>query len=298
MIIVKLKGGLGNMMFQYALGRNLSLKNNAELKFIVSRPIEPDVHVPIKDYQSVLEEFNVDISGNIAPEREVRRLSFYRKRYGRLGKILNIFTANNLNYIKESKRGFQPEILKLKDGFILEGFWQNEKYFIESRDVILKDFELKQPMNQRNSELAEKIQKSNAVSIHVRRGDYVLNPKNNKKHGVLGNEYYKKALDILSSKTKNIKLFIFSDDIEWVKENIKTPFETTYVSGNIQKPHLDMFLMSLCKHHIIANSSFSWWGAWLSNYSDKIVVAPEKWLVNPSSNDSNDRVPSSWIKIS
>ena len=147
-----------------------------------------------------------------------------------------------------------------------------------------------------NKEVLEKIKSTEAVAVHFRRGDYTKKRVADK-YGSCSVEYYKNAVEYIAEKYPNPEIFFFSDDIEWVKENLKFPYNCSYVANNTgDKSFEDLRLMSCCKHNVIANSSFSWWGAWLNNNKDKIVVAPKKWLQD-SSFAQDDIVPKAWIRL-
>ena len=291
MIIVRLEGGLGNIMFQYSLGRHLAYKNKVELRF----DIESFKTNPLGDYSFSLEMFNIDIRNRLATPDDIKKFKKYQRKAGKIWFLYNRLMVDTSKYVQRRNYHFAKDILNLKGDLYLHGWWQNEKYFIDIRNILLNDFTLRNPIEENNKKLAREISDTNAVGIHIRRQDYVNNPKTKSHHGSLTKKYYDEALIKISSKIQNITLFIFSDDIDWVKKNMVFPFKTVYVEGNIETPHEDMHLMSLCKHHIVANSSFSWWGAWLSANVNKIVVAPKKWTNNPK--DTNEQVPSSWIKI-
>lgn len=295
-VITRLEGGLGNIMFQYALGRYLSLKNGARLKFDVS---SCKVNL-LGDYSLSLELFNINIEENIATDKEIKLFEWYKIKSGRQWFLYNLFFADTNKYIKEKWFHFDPEILKLRGDIYLNGWWQTEKYFNTIREQLLNDFTVREPLSGRNKYFSEKITATNSISIHFRRLDYVKNKKTRNYHGELSKEYYKEALGIIVSKVKNPVFFIFSDDPLWVQENISFPLETVYVLGNdpMESPHEDMRLMSLCKHNIIANSSFSWWGAWLNQNKEKIVIAPNVWLAEGSKkNNSKDVVPENWVTL-
>lgn len=148
-----------------------------------------------------------------------------------------------------------------------------------------------------NEQVAQNILSVNAVSLHVRRGDYVSNLTINQFHGTCSLEYYNQAIAQIAKKVETPHFFVFSDDPEWVKSNLKIDYSITIVDhNNADKNYEDIRLMSLCKHHIIANSSFSWWGAWLCRNPNKIVIAPLKWF-NDKSINTTDLIPDGWIKI-
>ena len=178
----------------------------------------------------------------------------------------------------------------------LMGYWQSEKYFQFIEAIIRADFVFKQAMSNSNQLIANQIEQSNAVSLHVRRGDYANNPLTAATHGLCSMDYYMQAIQHIGECVYEPNFFIFSDDIVWVKENLKINFPCFYVDGNYgEESYNDMRLMSLCKHHIIANSSFSWWGAWLNQYAGKIVIAPNKWFAHDT--DVKDLLPESWVKL-
>jgi len=290
MIIVNLIGGLGNQMFQYACGRAVAEHTGQKLKLDITG---------FKDYK--LRKYSLDcfnISAEFATEKEIK---LYKE--GRLWfinyfskKILKRELIKNKRFIKEKHFHFDPTILNLKGNCYLFGYWQSEKYFIDIKDIILKEFTLKRPLSQSAKEYENIILSSQSVSIHVRRGDYVNNPITNSYHGVCDISYYEKAVDIIYKKVENPKFFIFSDDLSWVKENFKFLKNSLFVELKNAPDYEEMFLMSRCKHNIIANSSFSWWGAWLNQNPNKIVIAPKEWFKDNSIN-TNDLIPLSWIRI-
>lgn len=284
MIIVKLHGGLGNQMFQYAVGRALSLKNNDFLKMDLFwfGNVGDDIERPFK-----LNVFNVDIVEasdvevkNIVPNKIFKKLGLY----------------NHKKYIKEKHFHFDPEIIKLRGNVYLDGYWQSEKYFKDVKNVIRKDFELKNSLSDKAQASVDLIRRSidNPISLHIRRGDYTQNPKTKAYHGLCSLDYYRKAIEYIKNKIGNIKLFVFSDDIKWAKEQ-ELFNGAIFVSAPEIKDYEEMYLMSLCEHNIIANSSFSWWGAWLNKNQNKIVVAPKKWFNVPK--DTSDLIPGDWIRI-
>ncbi len=281
MIVVKLKGGLGNQMFQYAIGRNLALKNNTKLKFDVTE-LEQD---KLRDYE--LDVFN--ISGSIASRLAIMFIHKFNKNI--IFKIL----GQQYFYTKQKDQYFDTTILGKKGNIYLDGYWQCEDYFKKIRNILLQDFTIKCDPDSENKLMLEKIEKSNAVCIHVRRGDYISNRKMNKIHGTCSLDYYHNAVKIIEKKVSNPTFFVFSDDPQWTKVNLKLKHPTYYVCiNNPEKGYEDLRLMSNCKHFIVANSSFSWWGAWLSNNSDKIICAPKRWFV---SENEGDIIPKSWIRV-
>ncbi len=293
MIIVRLMGGLGNQMFQYATARRLADARKTKLYIDASWfETAKNIDTP-RTYE--LGCFNIQerfISPNkllLVDNNEKRSLK--RKVYLHTKAALK----TKVHPYKEEVEKFHKEVFWLPDNTFLEGFWQCENYFVGARDIILKDFSFKKPPTGKNKELLKEIESSNAVSLHVRRGDYANIKTVTQFHGLMGLDYYKKAIELIAKQVKNPHFFVFSDEPEWCKKNLKIDYPTTYVSHNKDGSE-DMRLMSHCKHHIIANSSFSWWGAWLNPRKDKIVYAPKVWFQVKHPN-AKDVVPKSWQRI-
>lgn len=289
MIIGKLSVGLGSQMFQYAFARRTALANNTDLKFDRS-----DDKIDYGKTYIGIEVFNV--AGSVATEKEIARFKKFERKKGKINFFHNLFADEN-KYFKNKKHTFDPACLNVGSDAYLEGFWLSEKYFKDIKDVLLKDFTPKATDEYYDKMLTE-INSANAVSIHVRRGDYVTNPGVNKHHGVTGLDYYYQAMKLIEEKTKDPVYFIFSDDLDWVKSNLKTSRPVHYVQQTDpdRKSYQDMLLMSRCQHNITANSSFSWWGAWLNQNKNKIVCTPKKWYNDPN-RDISDYIPESWIKL-
>ena len=302
MIITKLKGGLGNQMFQYAIGRNLSIIHNTQLKldtsFFQERLTKPNF---AKRYYN-LNIFN--IVENFASKDEIEEFKKYEKIGGYRKFFHDILKADETKYIKEKQCSFDKNILRASDNIYLDGYWQSEKYFsTQSADIlsnkenienlIRQEFTLKNEFQIKNIDLTRKIKNSNSISIHIRRGDYT-DSKTKKSIGLCPVKYYHQAITEIINKVKNPIFFIFSDDIKWSKNNLQINLPATFIDGN--KNYEDLILMSMCKHNIIANSSFSWWGAWLNQNPNKIVIAPKKWFVKTTL-DTKDLIPNAWIRI-
>ncbi len=280
MIITKLAGGLGNQIFQYAIGRSQTERLGVQLK------LDTEHHVKDTKREYGLKYFN--ITAPIATSKEVSDLThngfFDRLMYNILGK------KNMALCFEHDYKKFHPDALTISDNTYLAGFWQKEKYFKNIRGILLKEFTLKDPLPAERDELVKEIQTKNSVSIHIRRGDYIL-PKYQKIFYQCTPEYFYSAIKYMQEKVENPHFFIFSNDIEWAK-NLDLPIETTFVDPALA--HHDLALISMCKHNIIANSSFSWWGAWLNQNPEKIVVAPKQWFIEES---PVDVVPENWIRI-
>jgi hypothetical protein len=283
-------GGLGNQMFQYAAGRCLSHLHKAELKL--------DLSYLNKDPQNkyTKREYKLDvftIKSDIATEQDLKSFLPLDK-----GKIINTLMRKlpilfSKVVANESGHKFMKEFYSFPKDVYLNGFWQSENYFEPVKDLIREEFSLKEQLNGENLELCNNIQNCNSVSLHVRRGDYVTSKESNTYHGTCSLEYYQHAIERIKNLTKYPELFIFSDDIVWVKGNLKTDIPIHFIDKN-NAGHIDMHLMSLCKHNIIANSSFSWWGSWLNKNPNKIVIAPIQWF---SMNAAPDIYPENWIRL-
>jgi len=295
MIIVKLIGGLGNQMFQYAFGRKLALTHQTDLKLDIeelSSKIEKD-DFTLRNFD--LSVFN--IQAEIASLAEIKRFQV-----AKTTKLLHLLSLNSPIrprnfYLREPHHHFFANALIAPINTYANGYWQTEKYFSSIRKELLDDFKPKQELSEVSKKIATKIIDSNSVSIHVRRGDYVSNAVNFKVHGLCEADYYLRAIDCIAEKVKDPYLFVFSDEPSWFKENIKSNFPVVFVEHNqVENSYEDMILMSMCQHNIIANSSFSWWAAWLNQNENKIVIAPKKWM-NDSPKNTKDVIPETWIKL-
>jgi hypothetical protein len=296
MIIVNINGGLGNQMFQYALGKALSITNKTELKLYVKEVVDKNDH-------NGLELANVfNITSGVVTDTE-RRLVLGARYTHKFIKLLRSKKLNFLRgkyYIVEQSFNYDKNIKNMTENVFLRGFWQSEKYFLDYREEILKEFSFKNKFSDENLKIAKKIQEKSSVAIHVRRGDYISNPGASKTFVSLEVQYYQKAIEKLDIDIPHALLVFFSDDISWVKKNIinrlLSNYEYIIVDNNKgDESYNDMRLMSLCDHNIIANSSFSWWGAWLNQNPRKQIIAPKKWFLIDKNTD--DLYPNNWIKI-
>jgi hypothetical protein len=277
MVIVKLYGGLGNQMYQYAAGKALALK--------------------IKTNLYLDDSWFVEIKGN----KDVTQRVFELQPFGIEKNPLSLWDrislkASPLVEFKESKFGYNKDFRTLKGNVVLDGYWQSYKYFDDYAAEIRTTFKFPK-LSGDTRKLLERINSVNSISLHVRRGDYVTRKSTNDFHGVLGNKYYLSALKKIVTDVKDPYVFIFSDDPQWCRQNLKVPYKAYYQgNGDSGSGVNDMHLMSACKHHIIANSSFSWWAAWLDEKSEKKVAAPGDWFRQADAG-LKDRLPKSWIKI-
>lgn len=289
MIIMNIKGGLGNQMFQYATGKALALSHNTNLKLDVSWFDTNTQGATKRTYDLSYFSLPEDI---IATQQDLKSV----KKSRLPSKIIKLlYSAYQNKIVTEKHYHYDPNFWKSPSNAYLTGYWQSFRYFDTFSEYIRKDFEFKPPIDIKNQKLSGSILVTSSVSLHIRRGDYVTNTHTNSFHGTTTFDYYNKAIEYISQQVKNPHIFIFSDDMKWVKENFFLPYPTTYIDHNTIAFE-DMRLMSLCKHNIIANSSFSWWGAWLNQNPEKIVIAPKQWF-NDSSINTSDLIPNFWIRL-
>lgn len=292
MVITKIIGGLGNQLFQYSLGRHLAILNDTELKLDVSEFETYKLHAYSLGAFNVKEQF--------ASQDEIARFKKYQRRPGKINFLYNRLIADRRKYVQEKQFHFDSEVLKVRGDAYLTGFWQTEKYFKDIEGLIRKDVTLKRPLSTQSESIAREMASKNAVSLHIRRADYVTDPATNAYLGTCSIEYYQEAARRIADKVGDPHFFLFSDDHAWVKENLKLPYPCTYVDHNgPDKNYEDLTLMSMAKHAIIANSSFSWWGAWLIQNPTKIVIGPTRWFSNPKkkTTSTEDILPENWIRL-
>lgn len=290
MVIVRLMGGLGNQMFQYAAGRAVAHRNRTQLKLDVSA-LERDA---ARSYR--LHHFNIVAS--LATPDELARFT-KRDLWGRISRRVEhyLLPPSRRSVFAERFDHFDTDILRLRGSVYLKGYWQSEKYFKDIEQIIRQEFTFRHPSDPENQRLARTIADTNSVSLHIRRGDYVSNPRFSRKFGVCSPEYYHSAVAKVAERVNDLHLFVFSDAIDWARDNLGLQYPLTFVThNNTDDDYEDLRLMSQCKHHIIANSSFSWWGAWLCTNPGKIVLAPKRWF-KESGRDTRDLIPESWDRI-
>jgi hypothetical protein len=290
-IITRLKGGLGNQLFQYAAGFRLAAVRNVELKLDLSEFDNRKYRTP-RSYELVVFE----ITAEHAAARDIASISTSSRRSIRRW-LPERFRSHSSTAVFERQFQFDPEVLSLPDGVIMDGYWQSERYFAEVADLVREEFSFKQPAAGKNVDVAAEISACNAVSLHVRRGDYAADAVAMSTHGVCPLDYYYRAVEYVTERVSEPVFFLFSDDPDWVRENLKLSGPVSLVDHNgADAGSEDLRLMSRCAHHIIANSTFSWWGAWLNPSPKKIVVAPKQWFADDSL-DTSDLLPSNWVKL-
>lgn len=285
MATVILNGGLGNQLFQYSFGRKIAHKTNSELKLDITS------YQSNKDRDYKLDVFNIN-----AVEKEKYSVIFESKIINKIRITLDkLRPLKKKRYYREKSFTYDKNIEELKSSDIyLDGYWQSYKYFQDIEEIIREELTLKNNISEKYKSILEQINNTNSVSMHFRRTDYI-DSKHSSIYYSLQDEYYQNAIQYINQKIENPTFFIFSDDIEWVKNNTNLPSSSIFVSQKEVKDYEEMILMSKCKHNIIANSSFSWWGAWLNNTPNKIVVAPKKWFKDEKKL-TKDLIPNSWIQ--
>lgn len=287
MIVTNIVGGLGNQMFQYAAGRRLALHRGTSLKLDLSVMAGYTVHgYALRDFRVVAEDAGpADLP---APPRR-----------GLMGKIDRLLGTGpkGPRRVAEKAYTFDPEILELSDDVLLVGYWQSARYFDDVADTIRSDFSLAEPLSPRGAALAAEIAGTTAVSVHVRRGDYVTNPEANAFHGTCSPDWYTAAMARMVEIWGDPTFFVFSDDPAWARENLSATRPMVFVEPQTGgRDAEDMMLMASCRGHVIANSSFSWWGAWLDPRDDKRVIAPSRWF-RAEGMDTRDLIPQSWERL-
>lgn len=292
MNITNIIGGLGNQMFQYASGRSFSFHSGQQLRVATDQFDAYALHNGF-ELQRV---FNIVVP--LATEAELQQLLGWqalpslRRLFGR--PAMRWLTGNR--WANEPHFQFWPGLAALQGPRYLHGYWQSERYFQDYTDQIRADFVFRMEWDAPDNAVRRRMRSQPSASIHVRRGDYT-NAKNQGLFAICGLDYYREAIRLMRERVPGVRLFAFSDDPDWVDAHLSTEFgaiETVRHNSGARSAH-DMRLMSQADHHIIANSSFSWWGAWLNPAPDKLVVVPRHWFLNGT--DDRDLVPTSWIRV-
>lgn len=287
MIIVRIIGGLGNQMFQYAFYKSLKEKHE-NVKCDIRGYEKYKLHTGF-DLENI---FDIELDkASIADTKLVT--SFYKTNI--FSKLIRKIFGNRSSHIVEDD--FEWNLINSNKDYYLDGYWQSEKYF-GIQNELKKDFKFKTNLNDSPVPTEEIIKSCNSVSLHVRRGDYL----GNNLYSQLDESYYSKAINLIQSQIIDPVFFVFSDDVTWVKENLihrlTAKAKIVYPENKESSVQSDLKMMSLCKHNIVANSSFSWWGAWLNSNEEKIIVMPKKWYTNTEINEKHfNQMPENWIKI-
>jgi len=284
MKIVKLLGGLGNQMFQYAFYRSLQNKGIS-----VYADLSDFDEYPLHNGYELERIFNLKVK---KPSKFLLNLFRPNQTKWIFRKLKRILNLKNTYRVEENEFMFDASFFNNANKYYF-GYWQNEEYFHDIAEKIKHDFKFPKIAATENQTVLQQIVDTESVAIHVRRGDYLKDPLFG---GICTLDYYEQAILSLNSKIKDAQFFVFSDDMAWCRQNLNLK-KATYIDWNKgNNSYIDMQLMSNCKHNIIANSSFSWWGAWLNNNNNKVIIAPKKWIANLTPNDCNI-CPKTWIKI-
>lgn len=275
-------------MFQYAFGYALSQHCDQPLNLDLSTFESYE----LRNY--ALEPFNFKV--DFATLEEVNH--FKNPPKSLVQRLLSKVAKDSpSSFYQEPFFHFDPNALQIRKDTFFVGYWQSEKYFLNYREDLLKQFTLPAPLSDKAQKIKDQILDSTSVSLHIRRGDYVSDSKTKAVHGVCSLEYYKKGMERIQNTDPDATFFIFSDDLAWAKENLDFINKIKFVGLDKNAPDQEeVYLMSQCKHNIIANSSFSWWGAWLNENKGKIIIAPKQWFQDDAK-DTKDLIPDSWVRI-
>ena len=288
MIVVRLSGGLGNQLFQYAAGRCLSVACHTELVLDLSWYKNTPASNTPRQYELV----NFSIVARLAKAKEEHTFRLYTHRI--LSRLP--FMPRPWRLYRESGFDFDDKFMGIKDNTYLDGYWQSYKYFEPVAQTVRSELSPLLAPSALDRVVGEQIRQTQSVSVHVRRGDYVTLKSAAKVHGASPLDYYHAALRTMKSKVANPSFFVFSDDMLWARENLEFPGPVVFVSHNGPATAFqDLRLMSECHHHVIANSSFSWWAAWLNPRQDKCVIAPKKWFMDERMTAS--LTPVDWLRL-
>lgn len=291
MKIVNITGGLGNQMFQYAFA--LALKERYPNEKILIDTTDYKRYIIHNGYE--LEKlFDIQLKHASIIEQLKVFYPFQSSLMQKLGRVFSSFPYKNVVSENEDMN-FHPEIMERAESTFYLGFWQSEKYFKGIKDKIKDIYHFPKDENILNLRLKEEISNLNSTSLHVRHGDY-LNFKNT--YGICDLNYYQKAVSFIIERSHPECFVIFSDDLNWCRTFIAPmlgQYKLFFVDWNKRETSFrDMELMSYCRNNIIANSTFSWWGAWLNEHSEKIVVAPSQWM---RSGGWDDIIPEGWVRV-
>ncbi len=277
MVVVKLMGGTGNQMFQYAFGKRLARELHCPLQLDLSFLNSND-----HDELYVKRDYSLDIFGIQA--------SFYD---------YSNPENEDLQPLVERQFGFDPEMIPTKPNVLIEGYWQSEKYFEPIISEIRQNFDLSK-LSGVSDDLYRRFLNPEAVCLNVRRGDFVNNQRSNAFHGVLGMEYVKEGITIIEKHLSNPEIYVFSDDVEWCLEHIKLDHPVHVIGHEHSGDRFSLYLhyMSMFRNFIIPNSSFAWWAVWMSKFKnpEQVVVSPKQWFLDDSY-CFDDLIPEAWYKI-
>lgn len=298
LIIVRLRGGLGNQLFQYALGRHLSIIHDRPLLLDTSEygAARPDPKRGIRVYGLHHFMIRAEVAGpdETEPFRCYYRQDLLSRVLRRAGGVGFLFGHTYHYRTFRQAHIFYPRVLsgRPRRVWYLDGYWQAERYFAPIETILREELVLREPPNDYNRRMLELIGAAESVCVHVRHGDNANQAA--AQHGILPPDYYRKAVEDLVRAVPNPRFFVFSDDPEWARENVRPGGDTVYVDGNDdERNYEDLRLMGSCRHHITANSTFSWWGAWLGRRAGQRVYAPGRYFMHLDV-PNGDYYPKSW----
>lgn len=289
MIVVRIIGGLGNQMFQYAAGRALAAKFNVPLK------LDLRWMARYRHREYLLDRFNLSAEKITLADR----MKFTWFPFRRNPPFLFMKTIRRVNHLiyMEPSLTFNPTFFSLEPDCFLFGYFQSYRYFEGCEDLIRHDFSREMDPSIYEKAWVEKVAEPDSIAIQFRRGDFVTDPAANRSIGTCSIDYYEKAVSQIRKKKKDAPLIVFSDNIDWCKANVRFD-NTIFIERKGGSPVDDMLLAARCNHIIMANSSFSWWCAWLNRHPDKIVIAPKQWFRDEALNaQTGDLFPPDWIRL-
>ena len=287
-VVAGIGAGLGNQMFQYAAARRLAHVNGAELLLYIVKQT-PGTH-------AVYGLHRFQTGGRIVTAAEAGGLKRPGKPRRLLTKLLPSLTSADPEVVREEELVFNPAILELRRNVKLSGYWQCERYFADIAGIVREEFTLRDPLDAQSSAALARIESGPSAFIHVRRGDYVNSADPSKSHGTCPEAYYNEAIATLRQRIgPGLRFYVFSNDPAWVRENKIGGEGAEVIDWNGERPERDLALMRACRHAVIANSSFSWWGAWLGDGRERIVIAPRVWYRTLP--ECNDILPERWLKL-
>ena len=292
MIGVRLQGGLGNQLFQYAAALRLALRHRTTVTLDL-RGLGDSGAETRRRFE--LDAFAIEANRVGRPANSVLGRWVGRARR-RIGALRGSSRPLGLQLIVERGRAFDSALLDAPDDVYLQGYWQSEKYFKDVEPVVRAQLRIVPSPAPEIEEWVRRLPRVETVAIHVRRGDYVTSRSNRRFHGVLPAEYYRAAVSEVVRRVPRPEFFVFSDDAAWCQSSLALPCRFTVMDGSARRSYEDLRLMSLCRNHIIANSAFSWWGAWLATAPGGVVIAPRRWFLG-STVDTRDLTPASWIRL-
>lgn len=289
MVIIKITGGLGNQLFQYSFGKYIEKSLDGNVKYDTQTNLQAN---NFTKRTLDLKKFKVNLP--IASDQEIKTfLKFRTGFFWRLERKFNqILGKLNSKYLVQKNAHCSK--LPTKDNAYYDGYWQCYEYLDDVRDLILEQIKAPESFYEKHQNLLNQMQNSDSVAIHVRRDDYINIKVNASLFEVCDVDYYNEAVNTISKNLNNPQFFIFSQDEEWVEDNFAGD-NFQYIKGNSTID--DLLLMSHCKHNIIANSTFSWWSAWLNNNSDKNIIAPKKWYKGKRNIETKNLIPKNWLRI-